>query len=84
MPTLLRIGRHRFFFWSNEAGEPAHIHVESGDEYAKFWIRPVRVADNDGYNRRELNRLALVEQHEDLFQERWNDYFGSDNARPGE
>lgn len=41
---------------------------------------PLRLADSDGYNQRELNRLtALVEQHEDLFQERWRDHFSSDN-----
>ncbi len=28
MPTVLRIGRFRFFFFSNEGQEPSHIHVK--------------------------------------------------------
>jgi len=27
MPTILRIGPYRFYFYSNEKGEPPHIHV---------------------------------------------------------
>ncbi|MEK7241536.1 MAG: DUF4160 domain-containing protein, partial [Planctomycetota bacterium] len=38
MPTVLKIGRFRFFFFSNEGSEPVHIHVESDDKYAKFWL----------------------------------------------
>lgn len=29
MPTVLRIGRFRFFFFSNEREEPPHIHVKA-------------------------------------------------------
>ena len=28
MPTMLRVAGYRFFFFSNERQEPAHIHVE--------------------------------------------------------
>ena len=31
MPTVLRIGRFRFHFYSDERGEPPHIHVASAD-----------------------------------------------------
>ncbi|WP_439481025.1 DUF4160 domain-containing protein [Cyclobacterium plantarum] len=41
MPTVLRIGPYRFFFFSNEGNEPPHIHVESGEGHAKFWLEPV-------------------------------------------
>ncbi|MBW6456390.1 MAG: DUF4160 domain-containing protein [Trueperaceae bacterium] len=27
-PTVLRDGPYRFFFFSNERGEPPHIHVQ--------------------------------------------------------
>ena len=27
MPTILRIGPYRFFFYSSEDGEPIHVHV---------------------------------------------------------
>ena len=36
-PTGLRVGPYRLFFFSNEGGEPPHIHVEREDPPAKFW-----------------------------------------------
>jgi len=35
-PTVRRIGSARFFFYSNDAAEPAHIHVEQTGSVAKF------------------------------------------------
>jgi hypothetical protein len=36
MPTVLRVSGYRFFFYSLEGSEPSHIHVEHGDNVAKF------------------------------------------------
>ena len=78
MPTVLRVGKYRFFFFSNEGTEPPHIHVESGDDYAKFWLSPVELARSVGYAARETNRLkGIVIEHRSLFLEKWNDYFGT-------
>jgi hypothetical protein len=78
MPTILRIAGYRFFFFSNEGQEPAHIHVESGGSYAKFWIDPVVLATSVGYNGKELTRLRkLVEENSGLFTEKWHEYFGT-------
>jgi hypothetical protein len=38
MPTVLRISGYRFFFYSGEGSEVAHIHVEHGDGVAKIWL----------------------------------------------
>ena len=43
MPTVLRHGPYRFFFYSNEAGEPMHVHVARDRDVAKFWLEPVRL-----------------------------------------
>ncbi|PYS92965.1 MAG: hypothetical protein DMF64_06810 [Acidobacteria bacterium] len=40
MPTVLRVGRFRFFFFSNESQEPPHIHVKAAENEAKFWLEP--------------------------------------------
>jgi len=78
MPTVLRVGRFRFFFFSNEGNEPAHIHVESAENYANFWLSPVALAQSIGYRAGELHRLRqLIETHHDLFKEKWDEYFGS-------
>src|SRR5262245_37627615 len=54
MPTILRSGPFRFFFFSNEGREPPHIHVRAGGDEAKFWLDPVALASNYGFNGREL------------------------------
>ena len=76
MPTVLRIGAYRFFFYANEGQEPAHIHVQADNRLAKFWLQPVNLASSIGFNAKELNQLlGLVREHEVLFLEAWNDFF---------
>ena len=78
MPTLLRIEGFRFFFFSNEGTEPAHVHLERGDGYAKFWLEPVELSIADGLTRRELRRAReLTEEHATEFLRRWHEYFAS-------
>jgi hypothetical protein len=78
MPTVLRVGRFRFFFFSNEGREPAHIHVKAGSDEAKFWLDPVQLAANYGFNGRELNQIQrLVEEHRGELLEAWNEYFSA-------
>jgi hypothetical protein len=54
MPTVMRIGGFRFFFYSNENDEPRHIHVKDADHEAKYWLEPLELAWNRGFNTREL------------------------------
>ncbi|MBI5955760.1 MAG: DUF4160 domain-containing protein [Chloroflexi bacterium] len=57
--------------------EPPHIHVESAENYAKFWLNPVALAKSVGYNALEIRQLReLVTEHRDLFEEKWNEHFG--------
>jgi Domain of unknown function (DUF4160) len=78
MPTVLREGRFRFFYFSNEGREPAHIHIKAADDEAKFWLEPVQLAANYGFNAKELKRVqGLVELHRLDLLEAWNDYFSS-------
>ncbi len=77
MPTVLRIGRFRFYFFSNERQQPPHIHVKAGADQAKFWLSPTELASNYGFSSRDLNEVSrLVEQNEAIFLEAWNEYFG--------
>jgi hypothetical protein len=54
MPTIVRLRGIRFFFYSLENGEPPHVHVESGDKAAKFWLDPVELARSNGFRPQEL------------------------------
>ncbi len=76
MPVVLRIGRYRFFFFSNEAQEPPHIHVRAAGDEAKFWLDPVQLAANYGFNASEINEIKnhVVEYKEDL-SEAWHEHF---------
>jgi Domain of unknown function (DUF4160) len=38
MPTVLRNGAYRFYFYSHEPNEPPHIHVDRDRLSAKFWL----------------------------------------------
>ncbi|MGH7173905.1 MAG: DUF4160 domain-containing protein [Gemmataceae bacterium] len=77
MPTVLRMAGFRFFFFSNEGDEPPHVHVERAEGYAKYWLQPeVRLAWSKRFRQRERTRLQrLVEQHQELFLEKWDEYF---------
>ncbi|MFA5031449.1 MAG: DUF4160 domain-containing protein [bacterium] len=78
MPTILKVKGYRFFFFSNENNEPPHIHVESADNYAKFWLNPISLAKSIGYNAKELRIIReIVEKHANLFKEKWNEYFSN-------
>lgn len=77
MPTVLRVGRFRFFFYSNEGQEPPHIHIKAGSDEVKFWLEPVTMASNHGFNGRELNAIEqLVVQHQLELLEAWNEHLG--------
>jgi len=76
MPEIFRNGPYRFFFFSNEGNEPIHIHVESGDNYCKFWITPVQLSSNQGFNSKELKDIhELILKNLVTIKECWNDYF---------
>ena len=76
MPTVLRIGPYRCFFYSGDRDEPPHIHIERDDCEAKFWLDPVRLEWSVGFRGKEVNRIeALVVNHELELLEGWNEFF---------
>lgn len=80
MPTILRIGSCRFYFYSHEPNEPPHIHVDREECSAKFWLKKVSLAHNLGFAKKELNKLhELVQDHQKQFLDEWNAYFSSKN-----
>lgn len=77
MPTILRLGALRFFFYSLENAEPPHVHIESGDATAKYWLEPVELARSRGFRASELTRLrATIIEHRSKFLEAWHAHFG--------
>jgi hypothetical protein len=77
MPTLLRKGPCRFFFYSADSAEPPHIHVERESNRAKFWLDPVQLAANLGFRAHELRTIqSIVIENKARFLEAWNEFFG--------
>jgi hypothetical protein len=77
MPTVLRSGPYRFYFYSHEPGEPSHIHVDREQMSAKFWLDPVQLARNFGFRAHELRTIqSVVEEHRQEFLEARNEFFG--------
>jgi hypothetical protein len=78
MPTIFRVGPHRFFFYAGERNEPVHVHVERDGNIAKFWLDPVRLQSSGGFRRPEIMRIMkVIEEHRTEMMEAWYEYFGS-------
>jgi hypothetical protein len=78
MPTVLRWGSYRAFFYSNEGSEPAHVHVRSGDMEAKFWLHDLSVAVNAGFPSHEIGGIIRhLRSHRDELLGAWNEHFGN-------
>jgi hypothetical protein len=77
MPTVLRVGAFRFYFFSHEPNEPPHIHIDRDAATIKVWLDPVTVAKSRGFRANEIGGIiALVIEHKDRLLEAWHEYFG--------
>ena len=78
MPTVLRSGPYRVYFYSHELNEPPHVHVDRDEKTAKLWLEPVALARNLGFRASELTRIeALIRENQENLREAWRGYFGA-------
>ncbi len=76
MPTVMRDGPYRFFFYSSDGDEPRHVHVERDNRIAKFWLDPVRLQRSGGMRRSEISDIEkLIEENKMTLVEDWDEYF---------
>jgi len=76
MPTVLRVGPYRLFFYAVDHDEPPHIHVERENKVAKFWLDPIRLQWSGGFSRREIGRIQkLLSANHRRLLEAWDEYF---------
>lgn len=77
MPTVLRIGGFRVYFYSHEPNEPPHVHVDRGGASAKVWLDSAMLVSSAGFSAKELGDvLRLVQAHQARLLEAWHDFFG--------
>ncbi|WP_103919543.1 DUF4160 domain-containing protein [Candidatus Venteria ishoeyi] len=75
-PTVFRESNCRFFFFSREE-ERMHVHVQSPDGEAKFWLEPeIELAKNYRFSRKQLKALeSLIEEHYHELTNSWERHF---------
>ncbi len=77
MPLLLRSKGYRFYFYSQEIGEPPHVHVDKDNKSAKFWLESASVVRSSHFTPLELREIARIISVNRLeFLRRWNEHFG--------
>ena len=81
--ALLDFMGYTFYFYSNEAGEPVHVHVAKGkpsEANTKFWIKRngVELVNNNGnIPKKDLKRIYeyICSNKEDIVFA-WYQFFG--------
>jgi hypothetical protein len=77
MPTILRSGPYRFYFYSHEPNEPPHIHVDRDQDSCKVWLTPVALSSSLGFKARELREIErLVCMNRAILSEAWEEFHG--------
>ena len=82
MPTILEIMGWRLFFYSNETGEPIHIHARKAEMECKFWINvknyDIEEAHMFGLKVRDQREVRkIIFDHFEYIVERWNKIHGA-------
>lgn len=77
MPTVMRIGAFRFYFFSHEPNQPPHVHVDRDEATMKVWLNSLEIAKSRGFRAHELSGIvATVADNQAKLLEAWHDYFG--------
>ncbi len=78
MPTVLRVGPYRFYFYSHDLmNEPPHVHVDQDELSSKFWLSPISLARNLGFSASELRKIErIIQEHQSELLERWQKEYG--------
>jgi len=76
MPTVLRWRGYRFHFYSDETGEPPHIHVRRDDKMLKLWLSDLTIAVNYGFAGHEISTIVRkAGEQREAFLEAWHAHF---------
>lgn len=89
LPSLFQIGSYKIFFWSNENGEPIHVHIGKGkptSNATKIWITSKGgciVANNNGrIPQKDLNELLeVIAAQFFLICAAWKEHFCEDEIK---
>jgi hypothetical protein len=52
------------------------VHIDRDEQSAKFWLDPVALARNLGFNAQELRKIErMIREHKEKLLEAWDGYF---------
>ena len=88
LPSLFLVGGYRVFFWSNEVGEPVHVHVCKGapsPDATKIWLTRQGgciAAHNHGrISRPVLNELLeIIAAQHSFICSKWCEFFATEDV----
>ncbi len=89
MPNLFTVSGYKIYFWSNESGEPIHVHISKGKPLpssTKIWLTKSGgciVANNrSGIPDSELNELMeFISAQFFLICDMWKKFFSTDEIK---
>ena len=77
MPTILRSGPYRVYFYSHEPNEPPHVHVDRDKASCKVWLSPVALVSSLGFTASELREVErLVSSKRAILLKAWEEFHG--------
>ena len=77
MPTILRSGPYRVYFYSHEPNEPPHVHVDRDKASCKVWLVQVALSSSLGFSARELREIErLVSLNRAILLKAWEEFHG--------
>lgn len=66
MPSLFTVSGYKVYFWSNEQGEPIHVHISKGKPSpngTKIWLTRnggcIVAGNGSNIPKKELNELGI-------------------------
>ena len=89
VPNLFRVGGYLVYFWSNENGEPIHVHIGKGKpspNATKVWLTSTGrcIAANNGSKipQSDLNELLdVISAQFFLICAKWHEHFCVDEIK---
>ncbi|WP_094585249.1 DUF4160 domain-containing protein [Synechococcus sp. BO 8801] len=77
MPTILRSGPYRVYFYSHEPNEPPHVHVDRDKASCKVWLVSVALSSSLGFSARDLREIErLVSLNRAILLKAWEEFHG--------
>ena len=77
MPTILRSGPYRIYFYSHVPNEPPHVDIDRDKASCKAWLAPVALASSLGFSARELREIErFVSVKRSILLKAWEEFPG--------